>query len=161
VRMSPTFDTSPDAEGGSDTKTNLAGASQPSLRFRESWDPYEVWSTRVRGMPVRAHIAVALPTVREHRPIARSMIRPPEVVRPRRVSRLAVVWSAFVLAIVLGLNRELVGIFRVDLLATLLGVMTPAARVAHAILGMSALYCAIKTVTRRRALTRNCARPGN
>jgi uncharacterized protein len=46
-----------------------------------------------------------------------------------------------------GLNRVLVGMFRFDLVAFWFGVMTPLARVVHVLLGLSAMYCVITTVT--------------
>lgn len=49
-------------------------------------------------------------------------------------------WVAMVLLIVGGLNWGLVGIFDFDLVATLFGVMTAAARVVYILVGVSAVY---------------------
>jgi uncharacterized protein len=50
------------------------------------------------------------------------------------------------LVVLLGLNRGLVGMFGVDLVAFVFGVMTPAARVVYILLGISAIYSAITIV---------------
>ncbi len=118
---------------------------------RVSWDPYEVWSTRVRGTLVGGKVSEALPAGGNNWPVAGNAIGPRKAGSPWRISSLAVVWGAFALAVVLGLNWELVGIFRIDLVANVFGVMTPAARVAHIVLGVSVLYCAVKTVVARRS----------
>jgi len=55
----------------------------------------------------------------------------------------ALTWPLLLLALALGLNRELVGIFRVDLVSLVFGVMTPAARVVHVLLGVSTIRAAI------------------
>jgi hypothetical protein len=102
---------------------------------RVSWDPYEVWSTRVRGTPVGGSVGKALPPGGNNWPVARGASGRPEVSR-RSISSLAVAWAAFALAVALGL--------------TVFGVMTPTARVAHILLGVAALYCAVKIVARRR-----------
>jgi hypothetical protein len=57
-----------------------------------------------------------------------------------------VVWPAFMLALILGLNRGLVGLFGFDVVASVFGVMTPAARAVYVVLGVSAIYCAVTVV---------------
>ena len=52
----------------------------------------------------------------------------------------AVDWIALVLMIVGGINWGLVGVLNVDLVATLLGAGTAAARAVYALVGLSALY---------------------
>jgi hypothetical protein len=56
------------------------------------------------------------------------------------------------LVFVLGLNRGLVGIFGIDMVAIVFGVMTPAARAAYVLLGVSAIYCAFAVVIFGRRL---------
>jgi len=57
------------------------------------------------------------------------------------------VWPVVLLALALGVNRELVGIFGVDLVGLTFGVMTPAARAVHVLLGFAAI-CAVAVVLR-------------
>lgn len=52
----------------------------------------------------------------------------------------AVDWIAMVLLIVGGLNWGLVGLFQFDLVATIFGEQTVAARIVYALVGLSALY---------------------
>lgn len=54
------------------------------------------------------------------------------------------------LAFILGLNRGLVGIFGFDVVATVFGVMTPAARAVYVLLGISTIYCAVAVVMFRK-----------
>ncbi len=77
----------------------------------------------------------------------------PTVAGTRGTARFAVVWPAFMLALILGLNRGLVGMFGFDVVALVFGVMTPAARAVYVILGISAIYCAVAVVMfgKRRA----------
>lgn len=49
-------------------------------------------------------------------------------------------WVAMVLLIVGGLNWGLVGLFNVDLVASLLGDQSAPARVVYTLVGLSALY---------------------
>lgn len=49
-------------------------------------------------------------------------------------------WIAFALLIVGGLNWGLVGLFNMDLVASLFGEMTTASRAVYAAVGLSALY---------------------
>ncbi|QYF94082.1 DUF378 domain-containing protein [Massilia sp. PAMC28688] len=49
-------------------------------------------------------------------------------------------WIAMVLLIVGGLNWGLVGLFNVDLVATLFGTQTPLSRIVYVLVGLSALY---------------------
>jgi len=56
------------------------------------------------------------------------------------------VWPVVLLALALGVN-QLVGIFGVDLVGLTFGVMTPAARAVHVLLGFAAI-CAVAVVLR-------------
>ena len=49
-------------------------------------------------------------------------------------------WVAMVLLIVGGLNWGLVGLFDVNLVATLFGSQTPLSRIVYVLVGLSALY---------------------
>lgn len=49
-------------------------------------------------------------------------------------------WIAFILVIVGGLNWGLVGFFDYDLVSSIFGEMSGAARVVYALVGLSALY---------------------
>ena len=58
-----------------------------------------------------------------------------------RTSRLnAIDWIAMALLIVGGINWGLVGLFNVDLVATLFGEMSLVSRIVYAVVGLSALY---------------------
>jgi uncharacterized membrane protein YuzA (DUF378 family) len=59
------------------------------------------------------------------------------------------VWLSVVLAVLLGVTRALVGLWGVDVVALVFGVMTPAARAVYALLGVAAMYCAVKVVSRQ------------
>lgn len=52
----------------------------------------------------------------------------------------AVDWIAMTLLIVGGVNWGLVGLFNLDLVATLFGAMSPVSRIIYALVGLSALY---------------------
>lgn len=52
----------------------------------------------------------------------------------------AIDWVAMVLLIVGGLNWGMVGLFNVDLVASLFGTQSPLSRVVYALVGLSALY---------------------
>lgn len=49
-------------------------------------------------------------------------------------------WAAFVLVIVGGLNWGLVGLFKVDVVASVFGDMTSISRVVYTLVGLGALY---------------------
>lgn len=49
-------------------------------------------------------------------------------------------WIALVLMIIGGLNWGLIGLMNLDLVASIFGTMTGAARVVYALVGLSALY---------------------
>ena len=49
-------------------------------------------------------------------------------------------WIAMVLMIVGGLNWGLVGLINYDVVATLFGAQTPAARIVYVVVGLAALY---------------------
>jgi uncharacterized protein len=55
-------------------------------------------------------------------------------------------WPSLMLAFILGLNRGLVGLFGIDAVAIVFGVMTPAARAVYVLLGISAIYCVFAVV---------------
>lgn len=58
-----------------------------------------------------------------------------------RASRLnAIDWISMALLIVGGVNWGLVGLFNVDLVATLFGEMSLLSRIVYAVVGLSALY---------------------
>ncbi len=115
-----------------------------SLRVRTSWDPYEVWCTRVRAERVGAGpVATMAQSLVDGR-----TLRPDTTDRSRsRASRARAIpfiaWPVLLFALVLGLNRELVGMFRLDLITVAFGAMTPAARVAHVVLGISVIYVVV------------------
>ena len=52
----------------------------------------------------------------------------------------AVDWVAMVLLIIGGLNLGVMGLMNVDVIASVFGYMTQAARVAYIVVGLSALY---------------------
>jgi hypothetical protein len=52
----------------------------------------------------------------------------------------AVDWISMALLIVGGVNWGLVGLFNVDLVATLFGEMSLLSRIVYAVVGLSALY---------------------
>jgi uncharacterized membrane protein YuzA (DUF378 family) len=58
-------------------------------------------------------------------------------------SALTVTWIAFWLLVVGGLNWGLVGLFGVDLVATVFGPGSIASRVIYVLVGLAAVYCAI------------------
>ena len=61
----------------------------------------------------------------------------------RGKSALTVTWIAFWLLVVGGLNWGLVGLFGVDLVATIFGPNSIASRVTYVLVGLAAVYCAI------------------
>jgi uncharacterized membrane protein YuzA (DUF378 family) len=58
----------------------------------------------------------------------------------RTASMSAVDWIAMTLLIIGGLNWGLVGLFGIDLVATLFGDMSAISRIVYALVGLSALY---------------------
>jgi len=52
----------------------------------------------------------------------------------------AIDWVALILMIVGGINWGLVGLLNLDLVAAILGTMTPATRAVYALVGLSAVY---------------------
>ena len=52
----------------------------------------------------------------------------------------AIDWVALVLLIVGGLNWGSIGVFGVDIVASIFGVMSTVSRVVYALVGLSALY---------------------
>jgi uncharacterized membrane protein YuzA (DUF378 family) len=120
----------------------LAEQNQLGFSFCSSWDPYEVWCTRVRSESIGREPAASLlqPLIRQE---MREVEENSSEVGRRRIRSIPVLaWPALLLAFTLGLNRELVGLFRVDLVGFVFGVMTPAARIVHVVLGLSTI-CAV------------------
>jgi uncharacterized protein len=117
------------------------------------WDPYEVWSTRVRATHIEVNDRVLLPPETLEAATGRLAINMPNVAGPSGTPGFVGGWPAFMLALILGLNRGLVGLFGCELVALVFGVMTPAARAVYVILGISAVYCAVAVVMfgKRRA----------
>jgi uncharacterized membrane protein YuzA (DUF378 family) len=117
----------------------LAQARQLRLHFSASWDPYEVWYTRVRSEGEReAALRTPVERIATHRAQGGSF----GLARRRMSSMPLLAWPALLSALALGLNRELVGIFRLDLVGLVFGNMTPAARVVQVLFGISAI-CAV------------------
>jgi uncharacterized membrane protein YuzA (DUF378 family) len=59
----------------------------------------------------------------------------------RRATKLSVVdYIAMALLIIGGLNWAMVALFGIDVVATLFGVLTPAARLVYLLVGVAALY---------------------
>ena len=56
---------------------------------------------------------------------------------------MTLTWIAFELLVIGGLNWGLVGFFNFDLGAAIFGAGSSVARVVYALVGLSALYCAI------------------
>ena len=115
-----------------------AEVAQLTLSFCGSWDPYEIWCTRVRAHPREEGSPAAVP-VEVNRSAADFVEKLAGVPRFTSGTPSTLMWPVLLLVLTLGLNRELVGLFRVDLVSLAFGVMTPAARVVHALLGLSAL----------------------
>ena len=124
--------------------TSSVSSASEQAKARAGWDPYEVWSTRVRGLRIGANISVSEPV----RPIDRGGSRAGTETKQR--SHAALVWFTLALAIVLGLNRAIMGLFEVDLISDAFGVMTPTDRAVCVLLGGAALYCAIAMVAQPR-----------
>lgn len=82
---------------------------------------------------------------RRHTPDRRSgLSRVSGAVRPTAFS--AIDYIAMTLLIVGGINWGLVGLFNVDLVAELFGVMTPMSRVVYALVGLAALWSIYTTM---------------
>lgn len=58
-------------------------------------------------------------------------------------------WLFFVLLVVGGLNWGLVGIFKFDLVATLLGDMSTLSRVVYSLVGISAIFVLLKGLMKK------------
>jgi uncharacterized membrane protein YuzA (DUF378 family) len=132
----------------------LVRGSEVRLRFSAAgWDPYEVWSTRVRAAQKEADDRAPVLPDRLDSEIGWPTIDTPNVAKSRRTPGFAVARPALMLAFILGLNRGLVGIFDIDVVALVFGVMTPGARAVYVMLGISAIYCAVAVVMfgKRRA----------
>ncbi len=56
-------------------------------------------------------------------------------------------WIALVLLIVGGINWGLVGFFQYDLVASIFGALTVLSRVVYGLVGLSALYVAVISVS--------------
>ena len=69
-------------------------------------------------------------------------VRSPHLSRPARIrSRMnALDWLALALMIIGGVNWGLVGLFNIDLVATLFGSMTVLSRIVYCLVGLAALY---------------------
>jgi len=59
-------------------------------------------------------------------------------------------WLALLLVLIGGVDWGLVGIFRFDVIAWLVGPMSTAARVIYALVGIAALYCLLAAPGWRR-----------
>ncbi len=131
---------------GEATVPGAIGETHP-FRFRAGWDPYEVWCTRVRTKGLGASGTGTL--VQEAGPGGALPLKiEKDVLAGGKARNIPVAaWPVLLFAVVLGLNRELVGFFGVDLVAFAFGVMTPAARVVHVLLGISAI-CAVVVALR-------------
>jgi uncharacterized membrane protein YuzA (DUF378 family) len=52
-------------------------------------------------------------------------------------------WVALVLVIIGGLNWGLVGVFNIDVIAEVFGMMTTISQIVYVLVGLSAIYLAI------------------
>jgi len=134
-----------------------SGFQSPVASSTPGWDPYDVWCTRVRAelRPVvpGAELPGKLRVISDITPAAPEKPTPAAASKMERAAN-AFLPIVFVLLIVLALSRELVGLFGFDVVAAVFGVMTPAARVIHVLLGVSALYCAFVLSLQRRRHSR-------
>lgn len=73
-------------------------------------------------------------------PLSQTTPTPAGDYRDTRPALNAVDWVALVLMIVGGINWGLVGLFNVDLVATLFGTMSALSRAVYALVGVAALY---------------------
>ena len=60
-------------------------------------------------------------------------------------------WVALVLLVIGGLNWLLVGAFNVDLVAAIFGEMTAMSRIVYVLVGLSAIWVLVKSVSMHRA----------
>jgi uncharacterized membrane protein YuzA (DUF378 family) len=133
-------------------KVMIPEGQKPPERSSAAWDPYEVWHTRVRVTPKGGDVRGPMPEGAIRHQNMRTAFDMQKVVRAGKAveagerTAAAFFWTALILVVILGLNRELMGIFRFDLVEVVLGDMTPAARVVQVVLGLSAMYCALITV---------------
>ena len=131
------------ADGGRETLDTAFGqACQLRLSFCASWDPYEVWCTRVRPEEEGLKVSRAHPDPPDREPGYPVKGKPSRALCSPTKAPPVLTWPVLMLAVALGLNRELMGIFRVDLVSWAFGVMTPTARIVHVILGVAAI-CAV------------------
>jgi len=138
ISVSPTSSCAPSSIELSGGPRNIAleEACQLQLHFGPSWDPYEVWCTRIRSEDIQK----ASPQLPVDRPAAHhAKGRSSRLARYQMGSIPALAWPVLLSVLALGLNRELVGIFRLDLVGLVFGVMTPAARVVQVLFGISAI----------------------
>ena len=68
-------------------------------------------------------------------------------------------WVAMILLIIGGLNWGLVGFFEYDLVASIFGDMSGAARVVYAIVGLAALVSLIRAFTMSKGKGQNSTPP--
>lgn len=106
------------------------------------WDPYEVWRTRVRAREIEDSGTAALQAPVDRYTVRRAQGKPSGLAGGIVHTLPPLAWPVLLMALAFGLNRELVAIFRVDLVSLVFGVMTPAARVVHVLLGVSAICAA-------------------
>lgn len=122
------------------------------------WDPYDVWCTRVRAqwpgattVPDLSRRLRIVPDLVQVVPAPQSGQKPLRLRRGKKErAATAILPVVFVLLILFALTRELLGLFRIDVVSDVFGVMTPAARVIDVLLGVAALYCAFMISLRRR-----------
>jgi uncharacterized membrane protein YuzA (DUF378 family) len=136
----------------------VGGSEIPLHASAAGWDPYEVWATRVRITQVEPHDSALEPAEALGLKVGGPAVNMPNGGRPRSAGGLAILWPALMLASILGLNRGLVGLFGIDMVAIVIGVMLPAARAVYVLLGISAVYCALSVVVFGRRLA---AGPGS
>lgn len=64
-----------------------------------------------------------------------------------RRSTVTIMWIAFWVMVIGGLNWGLIGLFRFDLVAAIFGEMSAASRVVYTLVGVATVYCAITLPT--------------
>ena len=74
------------------------------------------------------------------------------VAHPAHRTTDTLTWIAFWLMVVGGINWGLVGLFNVDLVATIFGTGSSASRVVYSLVGLCTLYCAFAIPTMHRRL---------
>lgn len=123
------------------------------------WDPYEVWCTRIRGIQADAKVMASDNTNTTDSSARRfGAYIFPATVRQRSRPGAVFAWITLVLAGLLGLNRAIVGLFGVDLVANVFDVMTAAARAVYLVLGGAAAYCVIGLVALGKRRVRRAGR---